>query len=64
MIVEKNYPVYEALKKTEDWRVVYEGDVFGVFLPENVANKKFKQPGDDMNYYKKTLFDTSIKFKR
>lgn len=64
MIIENSYPVYEALKKQNDWQVVYEGDVFGVFLPKNVASKEFKLPSDDMNYYKKTLFDTNIKFKR
>lgn len=63
MILEKMYPVYEKLKNSKEWKVVYEGDIFGVFLPAKNSNKKFIQPSNDINYYKNTLFNTDINFK-
>lgn len=63
MILEKQYPVFAALKASDEWKLVYEGKYFGVFLPSKFANKKFKQPTDDLNYYKNTLFTTGINFK-
>lgn len=62
MILEKMYPVYNKLKNSKEWKVVYEGNTFGVFLPTQNANKKFIQPTNDINYYKNTLFNTDIKF--
>ena len=62
MIIENYYPVYNKLKEGKEWKAIYEGKVFGVFVPSNKADKKFKQPSDDLNYYKNTLFDTDIKF--
>lgn len=62
MIIEKSYPVFEELKKTNRWKCVYEGDVFGVFLPVEKANRNFKLPTDDENYYKNGLFTTEINF--
>lgn len=62
LIIENTYPVYDKLKQEQNWKIVYEGKHFGVFLPAKISNKKFKLPSDDENYYKKTLFDTDIKF--
>lgn len=62
MIIENSYPVYNVLKQEGKWVAVYEGKYFGVFLPKKVANKKFVQPTNDINYYKNTLFTTGIKF--
>jgi hypothetical protein len=62
MIVENSYPVYNKLKNGNLWKVVYKGDKFGVFLPISNEKKDFLQPSDDIKYYKKTLFDTNIKF--
>ena len=63
MIIEKQYPVFAALKASKELKIVYEGKYFGVFLPSEDADKKFKQPADDLNYYKNTLFTTGINFK-
>lgn len=62
MIIENYYPVYNKLKEGKEWKAIYEGKVFGIFIPSDNANKNFKQPTDDLNYYKNTLFDTDIKF--
>lgn len=63
MILEKMYPIYNKLKDSNNWKVVYEGKNFGVFLPRKNADKKFIQPSNDINYYKNTLFNTDINFK-
>jgi len=62
MIIEKNYPVFEVLNKSKEWKLVYEGKGFGIFLPSIKANKNFIQPDNSEKYYKNNLFDTDIKF--
>lgn len=62
MIIEKSYPVYTVLSSSKEWKNVYEGKYFGVFIPSRVAKQKYKQPTDDVNYYKNTLFTTGINF--
>ena len=62
MILENMYPIYNKLKNSKDWTVVYEGAKFGVFLPASKAGRKFIQPTDDTNYYQNTLFNRDIKF--
>ena len=62
IILENMYPVYNKLKNSKEWKTVYEGKKFGVFLPLSKADRKFIQPSDDTNYYKNTLFNTDIKF--
>lgn len=62
MIIEHKYPIYEALKQNKDWIAAYKGKNFTVFLPTEYKGKTFKQPTEDILYYKNTLFDTDIKF--
>lgn len=62
LVIEKNYPIYKALNIDKDWKMVYENNFFGVFVQSRNAKKTYKQPSKDINYYKKTLFDTDIKF--
>lgn len=62
MILEKSYKVYNTLKNGNEWVAVYEGKKFGVFVPKDKVQKSYKKPTDDMDYYKNTLFTTSIKF--
>ena len=54
MIIEKYYPVYNVLKQSKDWALVYEGPVFGVFVKS--AQKQYKQPSTDIEYYRERLF--------
>ena len=62
IIIENYYPIYNVLKASNDWKLVYEGDIFGVFVPKDKASEKFKMPTNDINYYKNTLFNTGINF--
>ena len=41
MILENMYPIYNKLKNSKEWKVVYEGKKFGVFLPASEADRKF-----------------------
>lgn len=62
LILEKSYPVFEAIKNSKDWKLVYDGKYNGVFLPKDKVKDKYIMPTDDEKYYKNSLFDTSIKF--
>ncbi len=62
MVIEKYYPIYEVLSKSKVWCNVFEGEAFGVFVPAGHKKQTYKMPSNDIQYYKNTLFDTSIKF--
>ena len=61
MIIQKFAKIYNHLSGN-GWKLVYEGDLFGVFVPESKAKNEYIQPSSDMQYYKDTLFTTDIKF--
>ena len=64
MIIENDYPIFGVLKKSDTWAIIYEGKRFGVFVKKENVKKNYKMPSDDKKYYKDTLFDTDIKFKK
>ncbi len=64
MVIEKYYPIYEVLSKSKTWCKIYEGELFAVFVKEKDKKNKYKIPSNDIEYYKKTLFETSIKFNK
>ena len=63
IILEKNYPAYKKIEASKDWKLVYEGRENGIFVRSNEVKPKYLIPNNDINYYKNSLFDTSIKFK-
>lgn len=64
IILEKDYPIFGVLNKSKVWTMIYEGKRFGVFVKRSVAKKDYKKPSDDVKYYKDTLFNTDIIFKK
>ncbi len=63
LMPEKTIPVYTTLKESEEWDLVYEGPVCGVFLKkENNTKKNYKLPTDSLKYYQKTAFDNNGEF--
>lgn len=62
MVLEKKYPIYNTLKNEKQWVAIYEGNVFGVFVPIEKEKQSYKKPTSNMEYYKNTLFTTDIKF--
>jgi len=64
IIMQKMQPVYIHLQKLKDWKLVYKGTSYGVFVKAKDAKKSYKQPSNSLKYYEKTLFDTNINFKK
>lgn len=62
MILEKSYPIYNVINKSNDWQNAYEGEYFGVFVSKKIAKKDYIIPTNNIDYYKNTLFNTGIKF--
>lgn len=65
MILENFYPIYKYLLNSKDWELVYDKDyTFGVFVRKKDLKTKYKEPIDDINYYRQKIFETNINFKR
>ena len=62
MIIEKYYPVYQKLQSEPEWKLVYPTENYGVFVRTKDFKNKYTLPDNNLEYYKNTLFDTSIKF--
>lgn len=62
LIIEKYYPVYVMLNNHKDWKNVFDAESFAVFVKRENVKKNYILPSNDIQYYKDTLFDTSIKF--
>lgn len=63
MILEKRYPVCKSLKTKKEWKQVFEDNKYVVFVKSKNAKIYYKEPSTNLDYYKKTLFDTDINFK-
>ena len=46
-----------------EWRVVFEGMYYGVFVNKKIARDNYIPPSGDLKYYKKTILNTMITFK-
>ena len=57
MILEKKYPVFEEIKKHKDWKLVFENNLSGVFVPTTKLKEHYYLPIPNDEYYNKTLFD-------
>lgn len=64
IIMEKAYAgIYSVLNEHPRWKLVFEGEKFGVFVDSKIAKAKYIQPSDDLQYYKNNILDTMITFK-
>jgi hypothetical protein len=63
MILEKKYPVYNAILNNKDWQLVFDNNLSGVFVPTSTVKDNYLYPVVDDNYYNKEKFQTNIKFK-
>ncbi len=64
MIIEKKYPVYDKIINHSDWKLVFENNLSGIFVPINNVKEKYVYPSNEDDYYNKTKFNTDIKYKR
>ena len=60
MILETKYPVYEKIKKSDDWKLVFANELYGVFVPSNTVRENYKYPPIEDEYYNSTKFNTDI----
>lgn len=60
IILYKKYSGFDKVKADKNWKLVFEDGVSGVFVKSKNAKNNYEQPSEDINYYKQTLFDTSI----
>lgn len=63
IILNKNYSGFKKLKSDKTWKLVFDDGITGVLVKTKNAKTLYKQPSADINYYKKTLFNTSINFR-
>lgn len=65
IIVERKYPVFNYLKKSPNWKHVYDEDwQFALFIRKKDAKSKYKMPSFNREYYLKNTFSTDIDFKK
>lgn len=64
LLVEKSAGIYPILKKNPEWVQIFEDSSNGLFIKKDKAKKKYKKPPTDLEYYKKTIFDTNIDFRK
>lgn len=60
IILSKRYKVVDQLRFGKEWQPVFDDGANLVFVKTKNAKARYIQPSKDMEYYKKTLFDTSI----
>lgn len=65
IILEKSYKdAYNYLKHDKKhWYLAFEGIIYGVFIDKKLTKSSYLPPSGDLKYYKKTLFNTKVKFK-
>ncbi len=64
MILEKKYPVFNKILNTDEWELIFENNLSGVFVPSDTVKEKYLLPVIDDNYYNNTKFQTDIDFKK
>lgn len=62
LLIDKDMPVYKALKKNPRWKEIFNDNYFIVFVRYKDAKTGYKMPSNDLGYYKRTLFNTDINF--
>lgn len=64
ILIYKGFKVYPLLLKNPEWVQFFVDPNYALFIKANKVPKTYKIPSEDIQYYKKTLFDTNINFKR
>lgn len=64
VIVSWENPIYVLMQKYSDYKHIFTGNHGGVFIKNELYTGDYQTPILDNYYYRKTLFDTDIKFSR
>ena len=62
LVIEKKYPVYNKILQHKDWKLVFENNLSGVFVPTSSEKEQYLMPIADNDYYNKTLFNKYFSF--
>lgn len=54
----KSIEVYNVLQQDSDWVQIYEGNVCGIFVKKGCEKSSYIEPNHDIDYYKRTMFDS------
>ena len=64
IFVKTDNPNYILMKKNKDYTHIFTGNTGGVFVKNEIYTGGYQTPIMDKYYYRRTLFDTDIKFSR
>lgn len=62
MVIEKKYPVYNRILLDSNWKIIFENNLYGIFVPFDSAKDNYLMPSTEDNYYNKTLFNKNFTF--
>ncbi len=63
IILEKTLPICEKLIKSPDWTLVFDDNIFYLFVKSNNIKESYTDSPKDLEYYQNHIFDTDINFK-
>ncbi len=64
MILERKYPVYKKIMKDSRWKLVFQNNLAGVFVPADKYRDDYIYPVPEAQYYDEKVLDTDIDFVR
>jgi len=59
ILIDKRYDIYTHLKNQKEYSLVFDGNIYAVFVPKG-TEKEYKYPSASQKYYDKTKFETKI----
>lgn len=62
MILEKTLPVCVHLQKSPEWTILFDDNIFYLFVKTKDVKENYKNSPIDLEYYQKHIFDTDINF--
>jgi hypothetical protein len=62
LLIYNNDSTDKEIKKSKDWKIIYQDKKSLVFVPSNYPDKKWILPPKDNDFYIKTKYENNIKF--
>lgn len=62
IVMEHKFKADKALEQNQSYKKAYSDEVYSVFVDKKLAQKSYKQPPNNADYYNNNLFDTKLKF--
>lgn len=64
IILEKSYPAFSKLSQDKDWKMVFDDNAFGVFVPSKKVKTKYIYPTAQDSYYDSTEFNSNVDYRK